>query len=509
MKLVLTAGEQAAIDALKNFSSYSKTEVATPFEMVRQTIEQIDDAVIANPDTKYFFCGSKDGKYPATLFFHLKKNVKGNFASELDKEKHILKNQIYVDCVSRFAKLLTKRTLYGREKANAGKYASIFDDEDGNVWFTGIDGRTDRDALWWGSVADQNASKCGYRIVNGIRPKEMFNVQFDVIIGNPPYQVPTSGRSQSNPQSQPIYHQMVMTAASLKPKQISMIIPSRWMTAASKGGWDIREFRQFMAAGHIKEIHDFEKSSLCFGNSVELKGGVCYWTWQADYCGDAIYVEHHADGTIHSEMRPLMLDGYDCVIRRAEIIAVLDHLKSLEMDSFSKVVSSMDYFGKIRNDDLKDARQLDESDPNAIKVYGHINHCAASMIVDKSIATRHFDDIDKPKLFVPKNAGGAGLAKDKFHFIRADSGSAATSTYLMIGPFNTLEERDSCLSYLQTKFAHFCIGCIKSSITNCSTAYRYLPLVDFTKGPWSEERIRKELHLTDKHVRVIDSLVWV
>lgn len=506
--MILTEYEEDYLKMLQEIPLASNTEISTPYKIVQKSVEMLDDKIIADPNSKYLSLGSKNGMFPIMLMFRLLKEMQGDFSSRKEKELHILKNQIFVDCTSLNALNIVKKTLYNGN-ANEGKCSSIFDSKNGNARFLASGKDAYGRLIWWGAVKNGSASNYEYGNVNGISLKEVFGMRFDAVIGNPPYQVPTSSRTKSNPQSQPIYHQIVMAAASLKPKQISMIIPSRWMTAASKGGWDINEFRTFMMAGHIKEIHDYEKSSMCFGNSIDLKGGVCYWSWHSDYCGDALYVEHHADGTIHSEKRPLMLDGYDCIIRRAEVVAVLDHLKNLKMDSFSKVVSSMDYFGKIRNDVLKDVRQLDESDPNAIKVYGHINHCAASMIVDRSIVTRHFDDIDKPKLFVPKNAGGAGLAKDKFHFIRADSGSAATSTYLMIGPFNTSKERDSCLSYLQTKFAHFCIGCIKSSITNCSTAYRYLPLVDFTKGPWSEERIRKELHLTDEHVRVINSLVWV
>lgn len=505
--MILTEYEEDYLKMLQEIPLASNTEISTPYKMVQKSVEMLDDKIIADPNSKYLSLGSKNGMFPLMLMLRLLKEMQGEFSSRKEKELHILKNQIFVDCTSLNALNITKKTLYNGN-ANEGKCSSVFDSKNGNVRFLASSKDGYGRPIWWGAVKNSSASNYEYGNVNGISLEEVFGMQFDAVIGNPPYQVPTSGRTKSNPQSQPIYHQIVMAAASLKPKQISMIIPSRWMTAASKGGWDINEFRTFMTAGHIKEIHDYEKSSMCFGNSIDLKGGVCYWSWHSDYCGDALYVEHHADGTIYSEKRPLMLDGYDCIIRRAEVVAVLDHLKSLGMDSFSTLVSPTEYFGRINNNELKNAPQLDESSPDAIKMYGFINHCASAKIVDKSIVTRHHEDIGKPKLFVPKIAGGAGMAKDVFHFISADPGSAATSTYLMIGPFNTVEERESCRSYLETKFAHFCIGCIKSSHSNCSLAYRYLPLVDFSHGLWTDERIRKELRLTDEFVRTIDSLVW-
>ena len=155
-------------------------------------------------------------------------------------------------------------------------------------------------------------------------------MKFDVIVGNPPYQLSDGGNQSS---AVPIYHKFIQQAKKLNPKYLTMIVPSRWFT----GGRGLDEFRDEMLNDQrVRVIHDFPSSSECFPG-VEIKGGVCYFLWERDSSGNCNVYEHDG-GDITFTNRPLLEKGMETFIRYNKAISILKKIQEKGESSFSEML---------------------------------------------------------------------------------------------------------------------------------------------------------------------------
>jgi site-specific DNA-methyltransferase (adenine-specific) len=329
-------------------------------------------------------------------------------------------------------------------------------------------------------------------------------MNFDVIIGNPPYQLSDGGGMGSS--AIPIYQKFVQQAKKMKPRFLTMIIPSRWFT----GGRGLDEFRDEMLNDkRIRVIHDFLNASDCFPG-VEIKGGVCYFLWNRDDSGKCKVFTHDGDKIISEAERDLLEKGADTFVRYNEAISVLHKVQKLQEDSFASIVSANDPFGfdvRVENS-YRRVKPKYKKEPFKNSVLFFYNGWKKEGIghIDKKNITKNIEWVDKYKVYIPKAWGIGNISQDWVNPFLGTPNSCCTETYLIIGPFEKKKTAENVISYTQTKFFHFMLSLVKITQNTMKKAYSFVPLQDFTE-PWTDERLYKKYGLTRKEIEFIESMI--
>lgn len=331
-------------------------------------------------------------------------------------------------------------------------------------------------------------------------------MQFDVIIGNPPYQISTDGFGT---QARPIYQQFVQQAKTLDPRFLSMVIPARWFA----GGMGLDEFRESMLTDkRVRSIHDYLTASDVFPG-IGLKGGVCYFLWDRDNPGPARVTTYYKDDAPSMATRPLLEEGADVFIRFNEGLSILKKVAAVETGSsqsvalpddkkFMNLVSSIGAFGldsTFRGKETRSTRDL--------KVYrnGGVGYIARSEAVNDRSA------FDKWKVFVGRAAPGTGNRDTYPHKILStpflgEPGSISSWTYMYIGPFDSKGEAESVLSYLSCRLTRLLILLHKPSADTTRKVYTFVPAQEWTQT-WTDADLYTKYGINDEDIAFIESMV--
>lgn len=317
-------------------------------------------------------------------------------------------------------------------------------------------------------------------------------MKFDVIIGNPPYQLADGGAQAS---AMPIYNLFISQAKKLNPRYLSMIIPARWYA----GGKNLESFREEMLKdSNIRQLHDFQDASECF-SGVEIKGGICYFLRDRDNPG-LCKVFSHRGGEISSVLeRKIREEGCDSFIRFNEAISILHKVRSFKEESFSSIVHPAMTFG-LRTF-FKDF-DSDSNKPGMIKVYA--NHSQGYIKRNRINAGQEY--IDSWKVFVPEAVGSGDMQQDRLKPIIGGLSTISTETYIMNGPYASEEMANNAVSYINTKFFHFMLGLKKITQHTTTKAYMLIPIQDFSK-PWTDEELYAKYGLSDEEIAFIESMI--
>ena len=421
--------------------------------------------------------------------------------------------------ITHLTSMLARRSVYCSKHSNgAHSISARFESDAGNIWF-------ERTAHSWkqGKCKHCGASQKSLDRAKGLethayafihthdiktRIAELFggDMQFDVIIGNPPYQLDDGGYGTS---AAPIYHRFVSQAKALDPRYLTMIIPARWFS----GGKGLDEFRESMLSDdRLRSIDDFLSAADVFPG-VGLKGGVCYFLWNRDNPGSCRVATHFKDWPVSTATRPLLEDGVDVFVRFNEGLSILKKVMAVEAEDlnsmtfpenrrFDRLVSSRKPFGF---DTTFKGRRLKGIDDVKIYQNGGTGYVARRQILSGA----RF--IDKWKIFTGRAAPGTGNRDTYPHRIIGtpfigEPGAISSETYLCIGPFDSRCEAESVLSYLSCRLARLLILLHKPSQDTTRKVYTFVPTQDWNRK-WSDQDLYDKYGLSDSEIDFVEKIV--
>lgn len=486
-------------DVLTCLANLSNDEVFTPPSIANQMLDTLPSNIWKDKDAKFLDAFTKSGVFLREIAKRLIEGLKDEIPNLEDRIQHIYTEQIFGIAITELTSLLSRRSLYCSKKAD-GKYSIVknINDSDGNIRYVPGNHSWVREHCEFCGVNKSNFNRGdeldshAYEFIHTKTPEEIFNMKFDVIIGNPPYQLNDGGYGTS---AIPIYHRFVRQAKSLNPRFLVMIIPARWFS----GGKGVDDFREEMLNDkRLRAIYDFPDASDVFPG-VQIKGGVCYFLWNRDNKGDCEVVSH-SKGKITSRVsRPLLEKDASTFIRFNEAIPILQKVKKFKEKSFSEGVSSSKPFGFrtfFKGGTVKK--------PDSVKLYqnGGIGYISRDEI------TVNTEFIDTFKVYAPPLGSGS----DSFpHPILGkpfigNPNSACTETYLITRICEDESEAKNVVDYMKTKFLRFLVLLNKPAQHATAKVYKYVPEQDFSMT-WTDEKLFEKYGISKDEQDFIDSLI--
>ena len=318
-------------------------------------------------------------------------------------------------------------------------------------------------------------------------------MKFDVIIGNPPYQINDGGAGSS---ASPIYQKFVEKAISYNPNYLIMIIPARWYA----GGKGLDNFRDLMLNDkRIEKLIDFFDSSISFPG-VDISGGVCYFLWNKNHDGEC-EVKTIFKNSISILNRPLLEGKINTFIRFNEAVSIVRKIEIYNEKKFIDIVSSRKPFGIPTNfSNFKNEKSV----ANNIKLYRFGNNG----FVTNAEVENNRNLIKMHKVFIAKAYGERGdfpynvIARP----FLGEPDSICTETYLVINSNNSKFESENIMSYISTKFFRFLVLLVKNTQNAARSVYSLVPTQDFKKK-WNDKELYEKYNLNTKEIEFIESMI--
>lgn len=517
-------------DILDCISHLSSDEVFTPPKLVNEILDTLPQELFTSPNTKFLDPCCKSGVFLREIAKRLIDGLADRIPDLNKRVEHIFKNQLFGLAITELTALLSRRSVYCSKDASCEFSVAHFDNPEGNIEYK----RTyhlwlkDKCMMCGASKAEYDRGEeletYAYSFIHSdsLRNSDLFErleeMKFDVIIGNPPYQLGVGNNGGNSSKAKAIYHQFVSQAIKLNPKYITMIIPSRWMTRSVEGipdSW----IDEMLNCNKIEIIHDYLNANNCFPG-VEIKGGVCYFLYNRDYKGCCNYYLHNTNSEVFNNYAYLNAQGIGIVIRDINAISILDKINKIERNytvdenkNFSSLVSPKDFYtNKQTLTSSWNKYSNKQNDEYTIKYYlnKNIHKIDYAWVKPKDIS-KNIHTKDLHKVYIPA-AGGSGTDSQVLGMpFYGEPNSVCSQTYLVIG-YNpelhnfTKEQCENIISYIKTRFFRYLVSIKKKTQNGPRGVYQFVPIQDFNEE-WTDEKLYKKYGLTQEEIDFIESMI--
>ena len=493
-------------DILDCISNLSSDEVFTPPAIVNQMLDILPTEVWTNPDFKWLDPATKSGVFLREIAMRLMESLKQAIPDEDARREHIFRNMLYGVAITELTGLIARRSLYYSKDASSNFSIVLFDNMQGNVHYSRgvhhyVNGKCWHCGVAQGSLdRGEHLENYAYQFIHDntktlksryVLEKFGEDMKFDVIIGNPPYQLDTDGFGG---QAKPIYNLFVEQAIKLNPKYVSMIIPSRWFA----GGMGLNDFREKMLSDkRLRNLVDMTEATDCFPG-VEIKGGVCYFLWDASYDG-LCKIKTIVTGEVLDEAER-DIGAYDIFVRFNKAISILEKVKSKSAKYCNSIAYGLNSFGLATN---FNAFEKTSSNANLIVyVRGGTEELKNEKI------TQGRDLIGKYKVLLSKayNAGDSYPHQIIGKPIVAGPNTCCTMTYFVAGAFSDEIKALNYERYLKTKFCRFMLSIRKNTQDINKEKLSFVPLFDFDSD-LSDEYLYDYFNLSEDEISFIGKTI--
>lgn len=513
-------------DVLTCIANLSNDEVFTPPELANKMLDTLAEAWATNHgganiwgDKRVTFLDpcTKSGVFLREITSRLTKGLEKKIPDLEKRVDHILTKQVFGIGITQITSLLARRSVYCSKHAKKTKQhphsiATGFTSDDGNIWFKRIKHTWDEDKCKYCGANRRDYDRAeglethAYAFIHTdnikTRLAEIFggNMQFDVIIGNPPYQLGQSGGDAVGGFAMPIYQEFVKAAKSLDPRLVVMVTPSRWFA----GGRGLDEYRSEMLADkRMRALVDFPDAGEAFPGT-QIKGGVSYFLWDNSW-SDACEVTTIRAGKPTAPPTRRYLGAYDVLVRQNEAVPILEKvLKVNAKDGFGNLASKVSAIQPFSIRTNFRGAETAKGIKKPVRLIGN----GGDSFIERSDVPRNDAWIDEWKVLLGAAYGAGESYPHQIynHPIVAGPGTACSETYLVIDRFKSKVEAERFAAYLRTRLVRFLVSLRKYTQHLYNERFQFVPVLPMDRE-WTDEMLYKKYGITKDEIAFINSMI--